>query len=192
MTAPQPGRRADFQRNREAILDAAARCLSRDPRASVSEIATEAAVGRVTLYGHFASRTELLHALFARTMAAAEEALGEVDLEGDPADALDRLVAASWSVVGESRMVIQAAEIELGHDGIKELHTEPLARVGRLVRRGRRAGAFRTDLPEDWLITCFYAVLHTAAAEVRSGQLAPAQADRVVTATIRSLFRAPG
>lgn len=43
-------KRADAQRNIEAILDAAAVCLSGNPEASIAEIAQTAGVGRVTLY----------------------------------------------------------------------------------------------------------------------------------------------
>ena len=57
-------KRADAQRNIAAILAAAGDCLGRDPGASTSEIAKAAGVGRVTLYGHFPSRAELVASLF--------------------------------------------------------------------------------------------------------------------------------
>lgn len=187
---PAPhARRADAERNREAILDAAVRCLSDDPRASMSEIARAAGVGRVTMYGHFASRSELVEAVFSRTMSRAETALKDVDTGGAPLEALDRLVTASWRHVGDSRSILQAAEEELGVERVRQLHHDPLARVRRLVRRGRTSGAFRDDLPADWLVTCFFTVLHAAAEQVRSGRLSERAADRVVRATVGSLFR---
>ena len=73
-------RRADAQRNIAAILTAAAECLGRDPSASTSEIAKAAGVGRVTLYGHFPSRAELVDAVFVQAIATGEETLGQVDL----------------------------------------------------------------------------------------------------------------
>lgn len=185
----QRSRRADAERNREAILEAAVRCLSDNPRAGMSEIAHAAGVGRVTMYGHFASRAELVEAVFRRTMSRAEAALRDVDTGGTPLEALDRLVTASWRLVGDSRSVLQAAEEELGVERVRQLHEDPLARVRRLVRRGRTAGAFRDDLPVDWLVTCFFTVLHAAAEQVRSGQLSERAADRVVRATVGSLFR---
>ncbi|WP_353507159.1 TetR family transcriptional regulator [Gordonia sp. ABSL11-1] len=50
-------KRADALHNVEAILDAATRRLAVDPDASVNEIAEEAGVGRITLYGHFDLRS---------------------------------------------------------------------------------------------------------------------------------------
>ncbi|MEQ4205242.1 TetR family transcriptional regulator [Actinopolymorpha sp. B9G3] len=191
MSEIQRPRRADAERNREAILDAAMRCLSVNPRASMAAIAAGAGVGRVTLYGHFSSRGEVIEAAFARAMTRAEASLSGLALDGEPFDALERLVLASWRIVDESRLVLQAAEEELGLDTVKRHHAESMERVRGLVRRGRRTGAFRKDLPADWLVTCYYAVLHGAAEEVRSGRLAQAGADQVVWRTIDALFRPP-
>lgn len=171
------------------IIEAAVRCLSDDPRTSMSRIAHEAGVGRVTVYGHFASRSELVEAAFARTMHHAEASLQEVDVGGEPFEALERLVTTSWRIVGESRLILQAAEEELGSQRVRQLHEEPIARVRQLVQRGRTAGTFRDDLPLEWLITCFYALLHTGAEQVRSGDLPEASADRVVWATVASILR---
>ena len=60
--ASQP-RRADAKRNVAAILAAAAECLARNPDTSMGEIAAAAGVGRMTLYGHFKTRAELLNAV---------------------------------------------------------------------------------------------------------------------------------
>jgi TetR/AcrR family transcriptional regulator, mexCD-oprJ operon repressor len=51
------GSRAEARRNVVGILDAASPCLARDPSASLADIAREAGVGGVTLYGHFDSRS---------------------------------------------------------------------------------------------------------------------------------------
>ena len=71
MTSATTRRRADAERNIEAILDAALARLGRDPSASMTEIAKAAGVGRVTLYGHFPSREALVDTLFDRSLADA-------------------------------------------------------------------------------------------------------------------------
>ena len=103
MTAT-PTKRADAQRSIEAILEAAIRSLSRNPEASVSEIAKAAGVGRVTVYGHFPNRADLIEAAMVRAIADGHAGLEAVDLSGDPRDALarsDRLqLAAGEPVAG--------------------------------------------------------------------------------------------
>src|SRR4051794_6946267 len=72
---PGAGRRADAQRNIESILDAAVARLALDPEASVADIAKTAGVGRVTLYGHFGTRADLIDAVMTRTMERADAVL---------------------------------------------------------------------------------------------------------------------
>lgn len=62
----------------------------------------------------------------------------------------------------------------------------------RLVERGRKESAFRTDLPSDWLVTSCFALLHACGEEVRSGRMAASRAGGVLTTTIRDLFVGPG
>ena len=75
--------RADARRNAAAILAAAQTCLVRDPEATLTEIAQEAGVGRVTLHGHFATRAILVDEVFRQVHAEAEEILAATDTSGD-------------------------------------------------------------------------------------------------------------
>jgi AcrR family transcriptional regulator len=103
MVARAPARRADARRNVEAILRAATECLGRRPDATLAEIAEAAGVGRVTLYGHFSSRAELLDAVMAHVLQHGNAVLEPIDLTGDPRAALTRLIDASWEVLNQSR-----------------------------------------------------------------------------------------
>lgn len=189
MLSPVRPRRADAERNREQILDAAEQRLRTDSRASMADIAAEAGVSRVTMYGHFSSRGELVEAVFTRAMERADSALATLDRGGDPWDALHRLVDASWQLIAASQLILRAAIDECGPDVVRQHHGEPFARVDKLIRRGRKSGIFRRDLPEAWLITCFYSILHAAADDLAAERLTDAAAERVVWPTIASVFR---
>lgn len=177
-------KRADAVRNRDGILDAALELFLENPRANMAEIAAAAGVGRVTLYGHFASRKELMDALFERTIAQAEEQLYKLDLRGDPMTALERLVASSWRIVDAFHRLLAAVELELSPDRIREHHHKPMQRVTQLITRGRKEGRFRSDQPVRWQTACFYSLLHAGATEVRTGRLAEAEAQSVIAASI--------
>src|SRR6185437_6237609 len=57
--------RADAQRNRESILDAAKQAFTRDgANASLDDIAKQAGVGAGTLYRHFPTRDALIEAVY--------------------------------------------------------------------------------------------------------------------------------
>ena len=188
----QPAKRADAPRNIEAILDAALDCLSRQPDASVGEIAQAAGVGRVTLYGHFPSRAELVDAAFVRAIEEGETVLAAVDLSGDPRRALVRLIEASWMLVNRSRSLLLAAQNTLPPGRIRTLHANPADRVERLLERGQAEGAFRTDLPMSWLVATLQNVMHGAADEIHAGRLSPDDAAGLIAATVLAAFTPPG
>lgn len=183
--------RSDAVRNRDAILEAAADVLARDPRASMTEIAREAGVGRVTIYGHFPSREALVEATLLRVIERSEAELASLDLSGDPLVALDLLVRRSWRIVDAFHRLLGVAEETLSNERILAHHAEPMARVRTLIERGQREGAMRRDLDAGWLANCFTALLHTAAGELRAGRLTEDAADRVVAATVASLLAPP-
>ena len=187
-----PRKRADARRNVAAILAAATECLAKDPDSSVAEIAAAAGVGRMTLYGHFKTRADLLDAVLARAVAGAHEARDAVDVAGDPRDALARLVAASWHVVDQLRHVLAAAQRELPAERIRQAHDLVLRRVQSLIERGQAAGEFRTDLPVAWLVSLAMNVMHAAATEVSAGRLPAGQAPSVVAGTLLAALTAPG
>ena len=185
-------RRADAQRNIAAILEAASDCLTRDPAASTSEIAKAAGVGRVTLYGHFPSRAELVDAVFMHAIETGEESLGQVDLTGDPRAALTRLIESSWHLVDRYRSLLLAAQDMLPPGRVRELHADPMARVERLIERGRTEGVFRTDLPTSWLVSVMHNVMHGAAADLHAGRITSDEAAPYITATILAAYTSPG
>ncbi|GAA1504424.1 TetR/AcrR family transcriptional regulator [Nocardioides humi] len=184
--------RADARRNVESILDAATTCLARDPDASINDIARAAGVGRVTLYGHFENRAGLVGAVVDRAMRESEASLRGVDLSGDPAAALVRLIEASWQVTLRYGALVVAAERSMPVAEMDAAHTEPRERVRRLLERGRAEHRFRTDLPVSWLLTAMHTVTHAAAASVYVGELADAEGARAIAATMLGLLTPPG
>ncbi|EHR52791.1 transcriptional regulator [Saccharomonospora marina XMU15] len=183
--------RADAQRNRAKILSATAAALRKNPDASVADIAAAAGVGRMTLYGHFKSRAELIEAAIEESLERGEQTLSQVPLDGDPAEAFRRLIASSWPLLNEARSLLAAAQKELTTARIRELHEASEARMRRLLERGQREGTFRTDLPVSWLLATTHVVMHGAAEEILAGRLDPGDAARFIDATLQSAFAAP-
>lgn len=89
--AQQPGRkaRADVQRNRAALLDAAQRhFLEHGVGTSLEAVAKEAGVGPGTLYRHFPSREALLAAVLQARQEELETRQAGIAKVDDPMDAL--------------------------------------------------------------------------------------------------------
>jgi AcrR family transcriptional regulator len=191
LSSAEPRRRADAERNIATIIATAADLFGRGRSPSMGEVASAAGVRRATVYGHFPSREELLDAVIAHAITHTDETLTALALDDDPADvALERLVRTSWPILDRYRRLRTAALAELGHERLRRHHDRTLHHVERLIRRGQDDGRFRTDLPLDWLITTFYAVLHAAADEADAGRVSPADAPDLLAATVSSLLAA--
>ncbi|MCF2533150.1 TetR/AcrR family transcriptional regulator [Yinghuangia soli] len=189
---PDQRRRADAERNLAAIIKAGRECFGRNPSASMTEIAQAAGVGRVTLYGHFSSREELLEAVLHDTLTHAQQAFDAAEPQsGTAADALSRLVRASWQVLDGCLGLRAAAVLTFGESGVRRRHEVMLGRVDALIGRGQDEGDFRTDLPRDWLVATTYGLIHLAADEVAARRLARDDAGRTIEATVRAALAIP-
>lgn len=188
--SPDRAKRADARRNIEAIIDAATRLLAVDPDASINDIAKAADVGRVTLYGHFDSRATLIREVVDRAIAQTDAALAQLDVDGDPRDALGRLLEATWHLTHRFGAVVVAGTQALPTEQLRRAHDEPAARVRGLLERGREAGEFRGDVSIDWQISVIQAILHGASAAVHRGEIAADEAPLLVRDTVLAALAA--
>jgi AcrR family transcriptional regulator len=190
MTQPATDhRRATAERNVEAILDGAERLLETGRNASISAVATEAGVSRVTVYAHFRGLEELVEALVERTVRRSVEAIAHAEPDRGPArEALQRVIAASWEELGRHEGVGRGAAAELSAHAMRRSHESAATLLRRLVDRGRKEKAFRTDVRPEWLVTSFFALVHAARDEVLAGRAKRAAALDDLSATMMDLF----
>lgn len=155
--ATEAGRkpRADAQRNRERVLEAAKAVFSAGgPEASLEAVARRAGVGIGTLYRHFPTREALYEAVYRREVEQLVELADELLQEPSPVDALRRWLRSNVEFVATKKGM--AAALALAAHGMSELWAfsfERLTRaVGALLKRAVAAGEIRADVtPEDLL-----------------------------------------
>ena len=184
-------RRTVAKRNVEAILDGAERLLGRREQASISAVAAEAGVSRPTVYAHFPDRERLVEALVERAVRRAMVAIESAEPDRGPAaEALQRLLAASWQELARHEEIARASAAALSADAMRRAHEAARAVIRMLVKRGRREGSFRRDLPANWLVTSCLALIHAGAETVRAGELDSDAALDVLSVTVADLFAA--
>jgi len=168
---------------RQAIAEAGFELLSRNPGASLSEIAEHAGVGRATLHRHFASREALLIALAHQAIAEMDHA-AEVACHDAPShtDALKRCMEALVPL-GDRHSFL--AHIPLEEDpAITAAFERQAGETRDLVDAARQEGTFAATVPTAWIVQAFDHLLYAGWESVRSGESTPAQAAALAWRTL--------
>jgi len=98
------------------------------------------------------------------------------------------VVASSWAKLSRHTAIAQAAATQLSGEVLRRTHEGGLSHIRRMVDRGRATGEFRTDVPAEWLVSVFHALLHVAGDDVRAGRLQNDTALEALRATLLSAF----
>jgi len=183
--AAPPRRRADAERSIERILDAAIDALATDQDASMAEIARRAGVVRATIYVHFPTREALLDAVTERALAEAAAVIAAAEPDrGDPADALRRVVRATWRTLGRYHALVAINTGAQPPEALRHRHGTVLRSLAPLIERGQAAGAFRAEVPAAWHLSMLLALVHAASAELRAGRVREADAEDALVASV--------
>jgi len=142
--------RKDAATNRQALVDAAVVALDRDPEASLETIATTAGLSRRAVYGHFATRDDLVREVVQRGARRIVEALAGITHD-DSRIHVALIGARLWVEVEQVRVMARVAvrgplAREVGGE-LAPLRAELLL----VVERGIAAGELRSDIPAPTL-----------------------------------------
>jgi len=189
-TSPPKRRRADAERNIASILDAALQTLASDPDASMAEIARRAGVVRATIYMHFPTRESLLDAVMEKATGQVAQAIRDAEPErGEPVEALERVIRATWKELSQFHGVLA---INIGRLSPKELRRRHLPMTTQfipLLERGQADGVFRSDVSAEWLIAVVRAIVHVASTELQAGRISQAEVERTMLTTALNAVR---
>lgn len=137
--------RADAERNRQRILEAARQAYAEEGLdVPMTEIARRAGVGIATLYRRYPTSDDLVTAAFTEKMeayaTAAESALEVEDPWVGFSDYLRTVCQMQVSDAGFADILSLTP-----HDGFAEQRSRVFRAITRLIRRAQEAGALRRD-----------------------------------------------
>ncbi|MGA0567549.1 TetR/AcrR family transcriptional regulator [Rathayibacter sp. KR2-224] len=140
--------RKDAAENRSALLEAAVRLLNRDIDASLEAIAAEAGLSRRAVYGHFATRDDLVREVLVR----GAERIGASILPIEHVDARVEIALYGATLWREVRHASVTAEFAVRgpHMQLVAQSLEPArAKLRTTVRRGVNDGVLRRDIAPE-------------------------------------------
>jgi AcrR family transcriptional regulator len=176
-----------------SIVEAAEALLHEDATPTIAAVAKRAGVSRVTVYAHFATLESLLAAVLEGAVARAAVAFDEATSGVESAmEALELAVTTSWESLTRHRPIAEAAAAYLSPEIVRRAHDTGYLHARRLFEAGVESGEFRNDVPVEWLLSVYYALLHAAAEDVRAGRIDGEVALAALRTTIRAAFSPRG
>jgi TetR/AcrR family transcriptional regulator, mexCD-oprJ operon repressor len=177
-------RRADAERSISSIIDAALEALSSDPDASMAEIARRAGVVRATVYMHFPTRESLLDAVMEHATGLVADAIrGAEPDRGEPKEALERVLRATWKQLSDFHGILALNMSRLSAKELRRRHLPMTTQFIPLLERGQAEGVFRSDVSPLWLIAVVRAIVHVASTELQAGRLSQADVESTMLTT---------
>jgi AcrR family transcriptional regulator len=185
-------RRADAERSVTAIINGALEALASDPDVSMAEIARRAGVVRATIYMHFPTRESLLDAVMEHATGLVAQAIREAEPDrGEPKEALERVLLATWQQLSQFHNVLQININRLSAKELRRRHLPVTSQLVPLAERGQAEGVFRSDVSATWLIAVVRAIVHAASTELQGGRLSQDEVERTMLTTALAAVSSP-
>src|SRR2546430_13499806 len=177
-------RRAEAERRATASPNGAREALGSDRDASMAAIARRAGVVRATIYMHFPTRESLLDAVMEEATGRVAEAIRNAEPDrGEPKEALERVILATWKQLSEFHNILQINMRRLSAQELRRRHLPMTTQFIPLLERGQADGVFRSDVSATWLIAVVRAIVHAASTELQVGRLSEAEVEQTMLTT---------
>ncbi|HEY7017433.1 MAG TPA: TetR/AcrR family transcriptional regulator [Gaiellaceae bacterium] len=142
--------RADAQRNRERVLDAAHELIAeRGCDVSVDEIARRAGVGHATVFRRFPTKEALVAAVISQQIGELVAVVEESLAEPDPGEAFRSFVWHVGELHARDRGLHEGFSRCSGAREVADAKAELNGLVEQLIERAQQAGALRLDVDAD-------------------------------------------
>jgi AcrR family transcriptional regulator len=146
--APRRALRADAERNRRLVLDAAAAVFAEHGlEAGVAEIAHRAGVGTATVFRRFPTKQDLIVAVVDARICDLRDQLDAAQAEPDPWTGLVAAMEAVALAQARDRGLFEAIGSAVsGDEHLHAHHVELMGRLDAIVERAKAAGSLREDV----------------------------------------------
>lgn len=152
-----------IKKSQRALLDASFQVLLLNPHASLSEIASQANVGRATLYRHFPTREDLISAIAIESLDLIQESMEPIltgEYQGE--SAIRKMITSLLPLADRFhflQMVWTLVELD---QAFIELYEKQMGTIKQWIIQGQTKGELNSDLTPDWIVSVLDSMLYSA------------------------------
>lgn len=171
-------------KSEQAVLAAAAAALAQNPGASLREIATQAGIGRATLYRYFPSREVLVRELAMAAIIAIDQVTAEVSAQNLPTD--EALLEFLKGVVplGDQFHFLVTETSAYQDPEVKVAYERQLNELDAFVTKLKQDDVIASEVPNAWVTVVIDSLIWAAWSAINSGDLARNHAARLTYRTL--------
>ncbi|WP_181776046.1 TetR/AcrR family transcriptional regulator [Amycolatopsis pittospori] len=148
-------------RTRRAILDAAIETLTRQPNATLADIAAAANVGRTTVHRYFPERSDLIDAVSFDALDKISQGTERARLDEGPAPAALARLCQEYFEFGDVFQLLFTMPDLMTRQEWQEESDDDRA-ILRLIERGHTEGTIEPAMTKEWLLQLLWSLLYTA------------------------------
>jgi TetR/AcrR family transcriptional regulator, mexCD-oprJ operon repressor len=139
---------------------------------------------------HFPTRESLLDAVMENATGQVADAIrGAEPDHGEPQEALERVLRATWKQLSQFHNILQINITRLSAKELYRRHLPMTSQFIPLLERGQAEGVFRDDVSATWLIAVVRAIVHAASTELQNGRLSEAEVEPAMLTTAMNAIR---
>ncbi|WP_461536457.1 TetR/AcrR family transcriptional regulator [Spongorhabdus nitratireducens] len=170
----------------ETLLNSAVTLLAENPGATLSQIASNAGIGRATLHRHFQDREELIAELVRRSLTTSRD-VGKPILESDK-PSLEKLKELVQVMIplGDSYHFLMYEWKAMQLPDISDMYQQQMDALTELIETIKEEGHLNPELPVSWVVAVIDTMIYTAWKTVSDGFIARNDASELVINTLNN------
>lgn len=174
-----------IKKSTRALLDASFQILLTNPHASLSEIASQAGVGRATLYRHYPSREHLIAAIAVESLVLLKQQMQPiVDSNQQGIEAVQTLVDSLLPFADRFHFLQMVwTTVDMDQE-VWGLYQELMAMIRGWVLQGQEQGEIKANLSVVWIVSMLDSMMYSASWLIAHGQMTEQEVRRQFMTTL--------
>ncbi len=152
-----------IKKSTRALLDASFQVLLVNPRASLSEIAKLAGVGRATLYRHYSTREELIAAIAIESLDLIEQSLAPIiAAKQSGLKAVEAMVEKLLPLADRFHFLQTVWTIAELDRQVWAMYETQMNQIWLWIDEGQKKGEIHAELSAEWIVAVIDSMLYSA------------------------------